>query len=200
MCIVPNNRKDRYDAIKKLCCVEKPVPSQVVVGRTLSKKQMLMSVCTKIGIQLNCKLGGEVWAVEIPVSNMMVVGFDVYHDSASKGKSVGGFIASTNKHLTKYYSRITQQQSHQEIADQLRVCMTGNLYWSPLGKGVCQRDDFTENWLNLKQNLETTSRLTWTHRERAMFQGESTLLHIVCMVKLFEVVHILWPRKFSFNF
>lgn len=67
--IVPTNRKDRYDAIKKLCCLEKPVPSQVIVSRTLSKKQMLMSVCTKIGIQLNCKLGGEAWAVEIPVSS-----------------------------------------------------------------------------------------------------------------------------------
>lgn len=66
--IVTTNRKDRYDAIKKLCCLERPVPSQVVVSRTLSKKQMLMSVCTKIGIQLNCKLGGEAWALEIPVS------------------------------------------------------------------------------------------------------------------------------------
>lgn len=46
-----------------------PVPSQVIVGRTISKKQMLMSVCTKIGIQLNVKLGGEAWAVEIPVSS-----------------------------------------------------------------------------------------------------------------------------------
>ena len=44
------------------------VPSQVIVGRTLAKKQMLMSVATKIGIQLNCKLGGEVWGVAIPVS------------------------------------------------------------------------------------------------------------------------------------
>ena len=38
------------------------------MARTISKPQMLMSVCTKIAIQLNCKLGGEVWAVEIPVS------------------------------------------------------------------------------------------------------------------------------------
>ena len=44
------------------------VPSQVIVGRTISKKQMLMSVSTKIAIQLNCKLGGEAWALEIPVS------------------------------------------------------------------------------------------------------------------------------------
>jgi len=47
------------------------VPSQVIVARTLMKKQMLMSVCTKIAIQLNCKLGGEVWAVEIPVSTFV---------------------------------------------------------------------------------------------------------------------------------
>ena len=78
------------------------MPSQVVVSRTLSKKQMLMSVCTKIGIQLNCKLGGEVWAVDIPVKNIMVIGIDVYHDSLTKGKSIGGFVASTNASLTRY--------------------------------------------------------------------------------------------------
>jgi len=38
-----------------------------VLSRTLNKKQMLMSVATKIAIQLNCKMGGEVWALEIPV-------------------------------------------------------------------------------------------------------------------------------------
>ena len=30
---------------------------------------MLMSVTTKVAMQLNCKLGGELWAVEIPVSS-----------------------------------------------------------------------------------------------------------------------------------
>ncbi len=73
----------------------------MLVSRTLSKKQMLMSVCTKVGIQLNCKLGGEVWALEIPVKNIMVVGIDVYHDSLTKGKSIGGFVASTNPTLTR---------------------------------------------------------------------------------------------------
>ncbi len=27
-----------------------------------------MSVTTKVALQINCKLGGELWAVEIPVS------------------------------------------------------------------------------------------------------------------------------------
>lgn len=127
VCIVPNNRKDRYDTIKKISCVDTPVPSQVVVSRTLSKPQMLKSVCTKIAIQLNCKLGGEVWATDIPVKKLMVIGFDVYHDSLNKGQSIGGFVASTNATLTRYYSKITKQRSHTEICDQLKVCMTGAL-------------------------------------------------------------------------
>jgi len=44
------------------------VPSQVVVARTLTKKNAMMSVTTKVVMQLNCKLGGELWALEIPVS------------------------------------------------------------------------------------------------------------------------------------
>ncbi|GLV33300.1 P-element induced wimpy testis [Carabus blaptoides fortunei] len=35
-----------------------------------------MSVATKVAIQINCKLGGAPWTVEIPISNLMVVGFD----------------------------------------------------------------------------------------------------------------------------
>lgn len=29
VCICPNNRDDRYAAIKKVCCVDFPIPSQV---------------------------------------------------------------------------------------------------------------------------------------------------------------------------
>lgn len=65
--IVPNNNKDRYDAIKKIFCCEQPVASQVILFRNLSKKQMMMSLCTKVGIQMACKLGAEPWGLRIPV-------------------------------------------------------------------------------------------------------------------------------------
>ena len=110
VCVLSNNKKDRYDAIKKFCCITCPgklgnmiqyclklklktkqnfplliycfngpfynmiclicftVPSQMVVSRTLNKAKQLMSVATKIAIQMNCKMGGVVWAVPIPVS------------------------------------------------------------------------------------------------------------------------------------
>ena len=96
ICILPRSTKDRYDAIKKLCCLEKPVPSQCIQSRTIGNPESIMSVTTKIALQLNCKLGGELWALEIPMKNCMVIGIDSYHDSSQKGRSVLGFIASTN--------------------------------------------------------------------------------------------------------
>jgi len=125
--VLPNNRKDRYDAIKKLCCADLPVPSQCVVTRTISKPQMLMSVATKIAVQMNAKMGGEVWAVDIPLKKCMVVGFDSHHDSSSKGQSIGGFVASMNRLLTRYYSRPTRQHTHMELADGLKTCMIAAL-------------------------------------------------------------------------
>ena len=53
------------------------VPSQCLLAKTLSKQKMLMSVTTKVAMQLNCKLGGELWAVEIPVSSSSVVQSDL---------------------------------------------------------------------------------------------------------------------------
>ncbi len=65
--IVTSKRKDRYDAIKRICCLEKPVPSQVVTSQIIEDDKKRKSVVTKIAIQMNCKLGGEIWASNIPV-------------------------------------------------------------------------------------------------------------------------------------
>jgi aubergine-like protein len=78
--IVPNDNKTRYDAIKKLCCLEKPgmfvldicifsflVPTQVVRSQTLRNEKNFTSVCLKVLLQINCKLGGSLWRVNIPV-------------------------------------------------------------------------------------------------------------------------------------
>jgi aubergine-like protein len=140
VCVLPSNKKDLYDSIKKFCCCEKPVPSQCIVTRTLSKKQMLMSVCTKVAVQMNCKLGGEVWAVDIPLKGLMVIGIDSYHDSAQKGRSVGAFVASTNNTLTKYYSRVCFQSTGQEFVSGLKLCMRGALqHYSEVNRCLPER-------------------------------------------------------------
>ena len=66
VCLVPNTSKETYDAIKRICCIENSIPSQVVTSNVLNG-QKAKSVITKIAIQMNCKLGGEIWGVTIPV-------------------------------------------------------------------------------------------------------------------------------------
>ena len=39
----------------------------MLLSRRLQKPGQLMSVATKVGIQINAKLGGEIWSVQIPV-------------------------------------------------------------------------------------------------------------------------------------
>lgn len=89
-CVVPNNRPERYSAIKKKCCTDRPVPTQVFLAKNLTNKG-LASVATKVGIQMNCKIGGAPWTVEIPLTGLMVVGYDVCHDTAQKGRDYGKF-------------------------------------------------------------------------------------------------------------
>ena len=61
--------------------------------------------------------------ITFQLNNLMVVGYDSYHDSVKKNMSVGGFVASLNKPLTKYYSKCTFQHNSQELVDQLVICM-----------------------------------------------------------------------------
>ena len=83
--IMPTARDDRYNAIKKLCYVEMPIASQVINAKTLDPKK-LRSVVQKVALQINCKLGGELWSVDIPIKSLMIVGIDSYHEKSKKGR------------------------------------------------------------------------------------------------------------------
>lgn len=122
VCLVPNDKKDRYDAIKKHCCIDQPIPSQVLQCKNLNPKKK-MSVVTKVVMQMNAKMGGELWSVHIPMKKVMYVGIDTYHDSGSS-RSVGGIVASMNDACTRYYSKTTWQPSKQELISQLDVVMS----------------------------------------------------------------------------
>ena len=50
---------------------------------------------------MSCKLGGQPWAVQIPLPKMMVVGYDTYHDTVDKKKSVGALVATLNDSFTR---------------------------------------------------------------------------------------------------
>lgn len=130
MCVVPNNRADIYSSIKKKCCVDRPVPSQVIAVRTLTHKNLL-SVATKIIIQMNCKLGGAPWFVPIPFRTpqqtedpTMIVGFDVCHDTAKRGQSFGAVVASLDYYFTKFYSAVSAHSFGEELSNDIATHIT----------------------------------------------------------------------------
>ncbi|XP_034669436.1 protein argonaute-3 [Drosophila subobscura] len=119
VCICPNSRDDRYAAIKKICCSELPVPSQVINARTLANEQKNRSVVQKVVLQMNCKMGGSLWTVKIPFKNVMICGIDSYHDPSNKGNSVAAFVASLNASYTQWYSKAVVQTKNEEIVNGL---------------------------------------------------------------------------------
>jgi aubergine len=144
--LVTSKRKDRYDTIKRTCCLELPVPSQVITTRIIEDQKKSRSVISKIALQINCKLGGELWGISIPVSlffffhqfiiffafgfitqlnlklkDTMICGIDTYHDSEKKRSSVCAFVATSNNEKTKYFSRATIQETHQELSTNLTL-------------------------------------------------------------------------------
>nr|XP_046242705.1 piwi-like protein 1 [Scatophagus argus]XP_046242706.1 piwi-like protein 1 [Scatophagus argus]XP_046242707.1 piwi-like protein 1 [Scatophagus argus] len=125
--VLPSNRKDKYDSIKKYLCLECPTPSQCVLARTLSRPQALMTVATKIALQMACKMGGELWSVEIPLKHLMIVGIDCYHDITAGKRSVGALVASLNQSMSRWFSNCILQHKGQEIMDRLKVALSAAL-------------------------------------------------------------------------
>uniref|UniRef100_A0A1B0DD99 Uncharacterized protein n=1 Tax=Phlebotomus papatasi TaxID=29031 RepID=A0A1B0DD99_PHLPP len=119
--ISPSQRADLYACVKKICCFQIPIPSQVVMARTLNQRNesKVRSIVMKILLQMNCKVGGTLWSVNIPMAGTMICGIDAYHDPAQKASSVTGFVASTNKYFTTWFSTVIIQNIREEVSRSL---------------------------------------------------------------------------------
>lgn len=125
--ICPTSRDDRYAAIKKICCAELPIPSQVINSRTLSNEAKNRAIVQKIALQMNCKMGGTLWSIKIPLKNVMICGIDTYHEVAKKSKSVSAFVASLNQGYTRWYSKAIIQNRNEELVHGLVVSLQKSL-------------------------------------------------------------------------
>ncbi|XP_022189829.2 piwi-like protein Ago3 [Nilaparvata lugens] len=122
----PTRREDRYAAVKSICLVENPIPSQVIIATKL-RGPKTMAITQKIALQMNCKLGGTLWGVNIPFGDTMICGLDSYHDPSRRGASWVGFIASINREVTRWYSQVVQQGVGQEFVDVLQPALIAAL-------------------------------------------------------------------------
>jgi aubergine-like protein len=60
----PKKKACGYDDIKNFMISEKGVPSQCVCIKTISSGKGLRSICNKILVQINAKVGGIPWTVD----------------------------------------------------------------------------------------------------------------------------------------
>uniref|UniRef100_A0A182P6A3 Uncharacterized protein n=1 Tax=Anopheles epiroticus TaxID=199890 RepID=A0A182P6A3_9DIPT len=125
--ICPTSRDDRYAAIKRILCTEVPIPSQVINARTLANEKRNRSVVLKILLQMNCKLGGSLWGVRIPLKRTMICGVDTYHEARQQSNSVAAFVGSLDATFTHWYSRATVQERKEEILNGLCVSLEKTL-------------------------------------------------------------------------
>merc|ERR1719494_1283152 len=88
--------------------------------KTISNEKKVSSVVQKVALQINCKLGGELWACDIPMKHLMVVGVDVYHDITRRLPSIAGIVSSTNAGMSRWYSSTGVHSSGQELIDLLK--------------------------------------------------------------------------------
>ncbi|XP_025194220.1 piwi-like protein Siwi [Melanaphis sacchari] len=122
LCVIPSGHNDLYNIIKRKLCIDRAVPSQVVLANNVKKNNL--SVCTKIAIQINCKLGGVPWLVTIPKPGIMIIGFDVCHDSQRSNISFGAFVATMSNDYSSYFSCVERHESGQELSVNFASCIS----------------------------------------------------------------------------
>ena len=125
--IFPYPQDSRHCAVQTLLLAEAGVPSQIINCETISDKDKLRSVTQEIFLKINCKMGGELWAVNIPSKTMMVCGIDFYHDPTGRGQSVVGFVTSVNPAITRWYSQAKFHSPGSELVDILKGCLMESL-------------------------------------------------------------------------
>uniref|UniRef100_A0A182VU77 trypsin n=1 Tax=Anopheles minimus TaxID=112268 RepID=A0A182VU77_9DIPT len=125
--ICPTSRDDRYAAIKRVLCTEIPIPSQIINARTLANDKRNRSIVLKIMLQMNCKLGGTLWSVNIPLKETMICGMDSYHEGTTRSNSVSAFVGSLDPSFTHWYSRATIQERKEELLNGICVSLEKTL-------------------------------------------------------------------------
>jgi hypothetical protein len=110
-----------YKDLKKHSLTQKGYISQVV--KTFSIRKNTLSVCSKILIQLNNKLGGQSYKVNfgnyLKKLNIMAVGVDSSH---VQGKRTGvAMVATVNNSFTEMYN--SEEIIEEKNKDQLQYCV-----------------------------------------------------------------------------
>lgn len=122
--LLPRDDSATYSKVKSKC-VEKGIVSQMVVAQKYAHAKLSMT--TNILLQIQSKIGAELWNVNIPMSKVMIVGIEITHHQRKKGDSVGALVATLNSTFTKYFTKTLFAKGGKTVGDVLTPAMLGAL-------------------------------------------------------------------------
>lgn len=178
--IVPKVNKTRYEEIKKKCFCEYGLICQIMQMQTTENENAIESV-DKIVMQIDVKLGCELWNVKMPLENTMYVGIDVYHDPTKRKTSVAGLICTMNDEATKFHSQVIFQGMGQEICNGLK---------EPFEKALLNRDTLPEKIIIYRDGVSDSQFMVIINDELgqikkaiSMFEGYQPEICLVVVKK-----------------
>lgn len=67
--VMPFAQRETYNVIKTVCCLEKRIPSQIILSKNILEQSRGSSsnIARNVAVQINCKLGGSPWGLFLPV-------------------------------------------------------------------------------------------------------------------------------------
>lgn len=92
-----------------------------------------MSVATKVAIQINTKLGGVPWMVQMSLRGLMTIGFDVCHDTLDKNKKSYGAMVCTmdltkTENSRRYFSTVSAHNGNTELSNDFALNVRKAIY------------------------------------------------------------------------
>ncbi|XP_055349493.1 piwi-like protein 1 [Paramacrobiotus metropolitanus] len=182
MAVFSSNAKDRYDAFKETLCCNLPCASQVILAKTISGAPgKIKSVATKVCMQLNAKLGGDIWTMHFPfTAPTMVIGIDCHRDRMAQ-KTLVAAAAAWNKGFSRYYNCAVYADDDDQILTCIPLLVKECIeYFKAQNKCLPQgvfvyRDGISEGQLgnikeielagvrNLTNGLSTDKKITLTY-------------------------------------
>ena len=122
--LIGNNDDDLYRRLKIHSICKNGYVSQVIKVRSINNPKRAMSICSKILLQINAKLGGTSYKInlnkDIKERRLMVIGVDSSH---IKGMRTGvAMVASINENFTDFYNK--EEIIKEENKAQLKFCVS----------------------------------------------------------------------------
>ena len=75
----------------------------------------------KVALQMNCKLGGELWSLKLATAGVMTVGIDIFRDKAAgkSAKMIAGIVCSLNEANTRFFSQVRFEEQGKDFKQQI---------------------------------------------------------------------------------